>query len=683
MKRRNCQILSFLIVLILLLGLCGCSSSDIPANRIDPADRATQEPVANGDISAEKQEELEEEEELVMGNTTTILVDFSRREGVPLLKKFGLFNSGIVALSHYERDAYLMDPLRTDSLRVDIYMGSDGLPFAHLVDGTETDMIYNFEDLDALVRLLEEHDIRPYWSWSYIPFPLQQDKNWRKGPSSLEQWQTMFKEFATHYKKEGLRIAYNEVYNEPDCNGVFFLGTMEDYIELYIRAVKGLKEGNPDAVVGGPSTAFIENSGAEIKNFLDEVLEEDVPLDFFSYHSYGYDTNQYITRTRQAREILSQYVDFDTTELHLNEYNSLIQPFLADGPAEHSLGGATMLTSFEQLLDETDVTLAHWAQFLDTGYEPLGSVDVLGRVKAPYWAYWMYSQMPEERVHVEGLLEISQRGVHAMASSDEGSAGVLVWNDGEQTYDVEVELLNCPADFSTCEVYEMNDEIDPYWNTNGEIRIEPQSTLNMRETENKISVEIPAGGFAFYHMSGGDASVEEKETVGNMIRKHYYFPERAKSSYSFYDETDQIVYLGMNGEYSARAVVATELEGLPDIVQLSCQSGGHYEEIDFNTSFSVRVDYAVGEEYTKAVLYTFMPINQRRNSVVPWGTKKEADQVIPCETLFTGKSWLMLEANAPEGWMGRAIITYDMHSTGADTWAELCLDVPEAGGSVE
>ena len=86
----------------------------------------------------------------------------------------------------------------------------------------------------------------------------------------------------------------------------------------------------------------------------------------------------------------------------------------------------------------------------------------------------------------------------------------------------------------------------------------------------------------------------------------------------------------MNGEHSARAIVAEELTDLPDIVQLSCQFGGHYQEIDFNTSFSVRVDYAVGDEYVKAVLYTFMPMNQRRSTVIPWGTRREADSVILC-----------------------------------------------------
>ena len=56
---------------------------------------------------------------------------------------------------------------------------------------------------------------------------------------------------------------------------------MEDYTELYIRAARGLKEGDPDAVIGGPSTAFINlTSAAVMHSFLEKVLEENVPLDF-------------------------------------------------------------------------------------------------------------------------------------------------------------------------------------------------------------------------------------------------------------------------------------------------------------------------------------------------------------------------------------------------------------------
>ncbi len=608
-------------------------------------------------------------------NRTEITVDFSQREGVPLLKKYALFNSGIVDLPHYIRDAELFDGLRVDSLRIDLFMGEQGRPFARVVDGTADALVYDFDKLDQLVALLAEHDVRPYWAWSYIPYPLQQDGDWRKGPSDLAAWQEMFRVFAAHYRESGLRVAYHEVYNEPDCGDVFFLGSMQDYTQLYISAVRGLKAGDPDAVVGGPSSAFVDITGAtNIRHFLNHVAEAGVPLDFFSYHSYGCDTKQYLNRTGLSRKYLSEYVHFDTTELHLNEYNSLLQPFEANGPAEHSRGGATMLTSFQLLLEETDVTLAHWAQFMDTGYEPLGAIDPFGRIKAPYWAYWMYSQMPEQRVRITGLPEQKREGLHAMASCDKETACILAWNDdAEKAVSARITLPRLPFSQGNVEIYVMNDAVDPYWNTNGAITVKPTQVMAVSDFADTIALDIPAGGFVMYRFVKGDVTQEAVQPVGEMIRKRYYFPERGKSSYSFFDETDQTVYLGMNGEYSARATVAAEWNDLPDMVFLNSRFGGKYMDIDLNTSFSVRVDYAVEDAYTKSVLFTFMPINPRRNCTMPWGTMDEPDEIVLCSTLLTGKTLLMLRNYAPEGWEGRAIVTYDMHSTGPDTWAELTM----------
>ncbi len=613
--------------------------------------------------------------EAMAENSTELTVRFSQRQGVPLLKKFALFNSGIVDLPNYIRDAALFDDLRVDSLRIDLFMGEEGRPFARVVDGTAESMTYDFDKLDELVRLLEAHDVRPYWAWSYIPYPLQQDGDWRKGPSDLAAWQEMFREFAAHYREKGLRIAYHEIYNEPDCGDVFFLGSMQDYTQMYIAAARGLMAGDPDAVIGGPSSAFVDiTGGINIRHFLSSVTEAGVPLDFFSYHSYGCDTKQYLNRTGLSRAYLSEYVNFDTTELHLNEYNSLLQPFTAGGPAEHSMGGATMLTSFQLLLEETDVTLAHWAQFMDTGYEPLGSIDPFGRIKAPYWAYWMYSKMPEQRVEITGLPDALEEGLHAMASKDGETACILLWNDSaKKVASASVTLPKLPFNGGTVEVYVMNDLVDPYWNTNAPVEIIPDQVLPSAEFDPAFQVDIPSGGFILYRFVKDDGIEAENTPVGKLIRKRYYFPERGKSSYAFFDETDQTAYLGMNGEYSSRATVAVEWDDLPAMAYVSSKFGGKYTDIDLNTSFSLRVDYAVNGEYTKATLFTFMPINPRRASALPWGTMREADETVLVDTLLTGKSLLMLKNHAPEGWDGRALITYDMHSTGPDTWAELTL----------
>ena len=85
--------------------------------------------------------------------------------------------------------------------------------------------------------------------------------------------------------------------------------------------------------------------------------------------------------------------------------------------------------------------------------------------------------------------------------------------------------------------------------------------------------------------------------------------------------------------------------------------------------------------YVKSALFTFMPVNPRRDSAVPWGTGRAPDAIVETPRLMTGKALLMLSANAPEGWDGRAIITFDMHSAGPTLWMELNLMSPQAQGA--
>ena len=603
-------------------------------------------------------------------NNQCITVNFSTRSDVPLIKKFGLFNSGLVTLKQYEMYSDYMDDLRVDSLRIDLFMGSRSEP---MVMGSEDELIYDFSALDTILETLSQKNSKLYASWCYIPVPLQVNQNWRSGPTNLDAWQEMFRSITAYYKKKGIRIPYNEIYNEPDCNDVFFLGTLEDYTKMYLSAVAGIKQSDSDAVVGGPSTAFVENSVSGIKNFLNTIVDNATPFDFFSYHSYGCDAKQYIARTKLSRELLNAHPELDSTELHLNEFNSLIQPFLDGGPAEHARGGATMLTAFQLLLNETDVTLAHWAQLLDTGIEPLGSVDIYGQAKAAYWAYRLYSMMPEERVEVLGTNDPMKEGLHLMASADKENAGILVWNDHQtDMQNVAITMDKVPIKKGTFKIWYLDDENGYPYETDETGMLVPYETLPISEMPKEITLSLKSNSFALCYFEGE----EEKEiggymSPGNLIRKRYLFTERGKQNYAFYDETDPMVYLGMNGEIVARSTVAMEYENLPDMLIMNAKMYGGFETIDQNSAFSVRVDYDVDGAYVKSCLWTYVPMNIRRSNAFSWGTGLNADKVMIEDTLLTGKTILALGNYAPENWSGRAIITLDMQDAGTTCGVEV------------
>ena len=89
-----------------------------------------------------------------MDNKTNIKVDFSKREGIPLFKKFALFNSGIAPIKNYKRDMYTLDGVYVESLRADLFFGNKEHPMGLTVTGTQDDVKYDFSVLDEWMDIL-------------------------------------------------------------------------------------------------------------------------------------------------------------------------------------------------------------------------------------------------------------------------------------------------------------------------------------------------------------------------------------------------------------------------------------------------------------------------------------------------------------------------------------------------
>jgi hypothetical protein len=598
-----------------------------------------------------------------------IKVNFDNGAPSPLLKKFGLFNSGLLKMDVYERDQHLFDHIVADSLRIDLYFGDRTTILNNTVSGTAAVLKYDFKNADALIELLYRHKILPYWSWCYIPEPLQRNSNWRDGPSDMNAWKDMFRDFAAHYKEKGIRIPYNEIYNEPD-NRDFYIGSWDEYIQMYIFAVKGLHESNPDMVVGGPSFAWALGDDQKSVAFLEEVKKNSMPLDFYSYHSYGFENKPYVARTISARKALEKDPYFDTTELHFNEYNPSLWPFNAHNATEHTLGAVRLLTSFESILDETDVTLAHWAQYMDNTAEQLGMVGLDGRTKAGYFAFWAYSRMAPGRSPVEGL----PAGVRGMASSSGERAGILLWNESGEQKQISVTLKALPRESMAVRVYYMDDIVDPYWN-GGDTVIKAETESTVKGTTYTWNGKIEAPGILYIELGKGGA-LAMHEAPFKIVRKHYYFPERGKSNHCFYDERLGAFYLGMGRETSARSVVGITVDKVPDMLYVHTKFRGKYLSVDMNSGYTIRVDYYVRGKAEKSSVYTFMPLNPRRYAPLPWGTKRVPDTVHEAPGLLTGRELLNLRGDAPSEWDGRVTLTADMHSTGPDSEAEIYFTEP-------
>jgi xylan 1,4-beta-xylosidase len=153
--------------------------------------------------------------------------------------------------------------------------------------------VYNYMYVDALFDFLQSIGMKPFVELGFMPSPLASGNKtifWWRGnvtpPKDYDKWMALIRNLVLHfterYGSNEVKTWYFEVWNEPNLSG-FWAGSQEEYFKLYSYSVKAIKSVNPSYRVGGPATAGAAWE-SEMINF---CIENDLPLDFISTHSYG------------------------------------------------------------------------------------------------------------------------------------------------------------------------------------------------------------------------------------------------------------------------------------------------------------------------------------------------------------------------------------------------------------
>ena len=548
---------------------------------------------------------------------TRATLDVGRMTGPPLAKKFGVMNAGILPLARYERDLPKTTALRPDSLRVDLSIGKKVGWKGQMVTGSPETLLYDWSELDRLTDALAAQGVRPYYAFCYMPRPLQKNGNWRSAPSELAAWREANRAFAEHHRGKHATL---EVYNEPDFRE-FFVGTREEYLTLYSEGALGMRDGDPDGVVGGPALAF---SMDWVDPFLDHVRDHRLPLDFFSFHAIGIPLQDppsrqvALDRLRTIRAALAARPGFETTEIHLNEYHPYKNT--AEGLEKSSSSAdlaVELLEDFVAFLDEDDLTLVHWAQLMDSGFggETFGLLDEEGRVRPAFYAFAAYDDLPVRRIALD--VGGSFAGI---AGGNASKGGVLIWNRSDRTESLVLEGL--PTSFQ-------------------EFRIDGDVSF-------EACAETPGLPLVAAHQAGTwSGTLGAKEIVylrwddrtsapplsATLVRTHY----RVSSGHGTFDRRSMSAHVDSG-------VVGATLTGLPDRIGLQVEAAPG--------KLALRVDYAIGEGYARSLLVR----DGGEAPVPPWGTRRRPSEIL--ERPLRGPGTLDLGAHAPEGWLGGALLTF-------------------------
>lgn len=596
-----------------------------------------------------------------------VAADFAAAVDPPLIKKFDFMNSGIVPMWRYRRDLDLIDDLKVQSLRIDLFWGNSGINgwTTEMITGSPDDLKFDFREIDELSRMLKERGIGGYWSYCYNPLPLQAGRGHASHPSDLKAWREIMFQFARHFREADLRPDYHAIWNEPDLD-IFYDRPVEVYSQLYKYGVEGLRAGDPDAFVGGPDLAFTDEW---IDPFLDFVEDNQLPLDFFAFHAIG---SSPISRINTARRKIKNRRYFDTTELVFSELNPSMIFNTPLAPLVRYTEAAIVLDHIAKLVDQPDITRVHWAQFMDSSVDTLGVVSLDGHRRAAYNAFKLYAMMPVDRRAVT-----ASRTLSALASTDAHKSTLLLWNRSRTDQLVNVALDNIPFARGSLRVYRIDEEHASYFeNPDNELLLPVETHEDLDTSGLTWQGEIPDHGVLYLEISddndsSGTADVAE---IGEIIRVYRYFPDRSLDNYAEFDRSTWIARLGMGSQDMADSRIGILLEGAPELVNLSILTEGSLGRLDENSLLGLRIDYAVGEEYEKSVLWHGGLYGANRVARMPWGTERQPEQVVELGDL----SGFQLSPSqfAPAGWSGRLIMSFMMQNTGAHTRAKIALQAP-------
>jgi xylan 1,4-beta-xylosidase len=611
--------------------------------------------------------------------TPNVRVNFQQRADYPLVKtKFGIFNSGLVPVRRYERDLDHFAEVSPESLRIDLWWGGLETGWTtHAFDGAPGNIVYDFAEIDRLAVLLNQVNVLPYWSYCYMPKPLQNPPGeYRSVPRDMQLWGKLLADYVRHSLDGGpqAHIGYHEIYNEPD-NDYFFLGSLQDYLQLYDAGVRAIRQVDPTAVVGGPALAFSEDW---IAPFLDYVQQNKLPLDFFSFHFYAskdemfgancYGGRNFLDTLALVRRHFQNRPELATTELHLNEFNSFAIDYPQGGVQDRYSLAAYLLHDYKLLVERPDITLVHWAQFLDSGWANFsGMVTIEGFRKAVFNGYQVYTRMPVDRVAVEVL---GSKGIEAMASADASRAAAAMWNLSGERQQVSVHLANVPFAAGTLKVYRIDSRHCSFGDNHTLEKLAPCEVRECVATADLTwTGEIEHECVVYLELDDVDAPVQfPAEPPGNVLRVLHYYPDRQSRAYADFDKTTWTARLAMAGERQADMEVGVCADQLPAQIRVTTVVEGGLQKLDANSLLGVRVDYGTGGTYAKGVLY-HGPYqggvdlhDYDRTAPTPWGTRAAPDEVVAVDDF--ADFVLQIKAKAPADWDGRVQILTILQNAG-------------------
>lgn len=197
--------------------------------------------------------------------------------------------------------------------------------FYNVVKLENGNYLYDFQKLDETVDDILKMGALPFFSLSYFPRSFTLDNSLIGLPKDWALWQNLVQKTIERYSgrnNKNLNNIYYEVWNEPDLPqfGSWKLKGDKNYNHLYYYAAKGALEttGVNNYYLGGPSAGSYYP--VWVNSFLKFVTENNLRLDFYSWHRYHTDPSKFAADAQNIRSLLANFSKFQDLPLVLSEW---------------------------------------------------------------------------------------------------------------------------------------------------------------------------------------------------------------------------------------------------------------------------------------------------------------------------------------------------------------------------
>lgn len=295
------------------------------------------------------------------------------------------------------------------------------------------------EELRRELAMIKAIGATPVISLSY--FPKNVSKADTAYPYDWGQWSTTVTGLVNEISRQFDGVYY-EVWNEPD--GKTFGGwSPNSYLELYRRTVAAVQtvQNVKTFKIGGPSLAD-PNNRRWVETFLNGVDDQNLRMDFVSWHRYHRDPKVFLKDLEMMESLLATHPDYVMAEKIITEWGT--DPGVSANhygiyDAAHFAAVARQLIGRVDLATKFEIRDGIWTNDLLFGVKEIKAGEGLG--------VYTYDGQPKPLAAVMGLLgqvrgtKINLMGegsnVTGFAAQDRQATRILLVNFEKSRVDVE------------------------------------------------------------------------------------------------------------------------------------------------------------------------------------------------------------------------------------------------------